>query len=39
LWFPAIWTAHKTPQGATYGERAQKMLDAMWSTGMIQDGK
>jgi len=34
-----VWQPHTTPQGATYGERAQQILDAMWDTGMIQDGK
>lgn len=34
-----VWESHRTPQGATYGERAQQILDAMWDTGMIQDGK
>ncbi len=34
-----VWEAHTTPQGATYGERAQQILDAMWDVGMIQDAK
>ena len=34
-----VWKAHKTPQGATYGERGQQILDAMWDVGMIQDAK
>lgn len=33
------WQPHTTPQGATYGQRAQRMLDAMWDLGMIQDAK
>lgn len=39
LWWAGEWKEHKTPQGSTYGERAQTMIDAMWSTQMIQDGK
>lgn len=39
VWWAGEWKSHKTPQGSTYGERAQTMIDAMWSTQMIQDGK
>jgi hypothetical protein len=34
-----VWKAHTTPQGATYGQRGQQILDAMGDTGMIQDAK
>uniref|UniRef100_I2CQP6 Glycoside hydrolase family 8 n=1 Tax=Nannochloropsis gaditana (strain CCMP526) TaxID=1093141 RepID=I2CQP6_NANGC len=34
-----VWEPHTTPKGASYGKRAQEILDAMWDVGMIQDGK
>jgi len=33
------WQYHQVPSGATYGARAQQILDAMWSTGQIANGK
>ena len=34
-----IWEKHQLPSGATYASRAQEILDAMWYTGQIADGK
>lgn len=34
------WEAHKSPKDSvTYAERAQAVLNSMWSTGMISEGK
>lgn len=39
VWYLGIWEWHQMPSGASYGDRAQQIMDAFWSTGMIADGK
>lgn len=34
-----VWQPHWTPQGVTYAQRAQNILDSFWNVGMIQDNK
>lgn len=33
-----IWTAHTSPKGATYAQRANTLINNIWNT-MVQDGK
>ena len=34
-----VWAVHYSPRGATYGQRAQDVLDNFWATGMIDQGR